>query len=110
MNVIHATSPWQEDRCQPEETGHGTNWMLIEDPSDSMVIGGVFTLEDIRKQDTNEVWNCWTPGMKFRNKRNGKIILIYQKVKYKQIRDTIVEFKVLLFKEVKKSNQLELIS
>ena len=111
MNTIHATKDfWEHDSSLGirEDNRRDPPWELIEDPTDSMIIGGRFYYEDIREQWSKRIWECWSPGMKFRNVKTEKVLLVYEKVTHKQVRDKIVEIRELLCKEIKKSDQLEM--
>ena len=111
MNTIYATKDfWEHDSSLGirEDNRRDPPWELVEDPTDSMIIGGRFYYEDIREQWSKRIWECWSPGMKFQNIKTGKVLEVYEKVTHKQVRDDIVEVRELLCKEIKKSDQLEM--
>ena len=109
-NPIRCWQIWEDEPYSIVEKYVKTppNLELICDPSDSMVVGNRFRREDVISRETGRVWDNWTPGTKFRHIKTGKVLQIYVKVSYKNIRDKIVEEKILLCKEVKETDQLEL--
>ena len=110
-SVIHASSPWEYEREVTNETRPPT-WELIEDPSDSMIVGGIFTFIEISKEKNcgakGTAWDNWCPGTKFRNIRSGKIVEIYTISKYITRNHRPVLKTTYMYKYVKPSNQLEL--
>lgn len=108
---LYASSPWVVERCKVEsDAKHMPLWELILDPSESMIIGGCFCLEDIARGANNTVWDCWTPGMKFRHQKSKKVLTVYvhkEIIMGRSKRDP--RRQVLKFKIDKPTNQLELI-
>ena len=122
---LHATSAWETPPYEyaSDDPGcriHPPAWELIADPSDSMLLGGRFHMKEIIQEfPTSEtrkrgilVWDCWTPGMRFRNIHTGKAIEIYRKrylvytSRYK--RATVERFNLSLRYLDKPDGQLEL--
>jgi hypothetical protein len=107
---LKAYQIWKDEPCESirEDNRRNPPWELIVDPSDSMVVGGCFYFEDIRRQYDKIVWDNWTPGTRFRNIHTGTVIEIYEKRSYKYLRDKIIEEKTLLCKQLKQSDQIKL--
>ena len=108
MNVIRATTPWTYEVSQSTESNKPPMWELIVDPSDSMVIGGCFIMDDIREQWSDKVWENWCCGTQFRHLKSGKTLLIYEEKSLRMRGDKIVEVKTLKYKEIKRSKQIPL--
>ena len=106
---IKATDPWESGRLIYFDTRSNPTWELIEDPSDSMIIGGVFGIDDIIETKYRVVHDCWVPGTRFKNLRSGRIMEVYKQVKSAlRARGRIYTKVTLRWREVKTSDQLEL--
>ena len=105
---MNASSPWVYEEEVREDNRRNPPWMLVTDPDNTMVIGGCFYQEDIANHDGKVVWSCWLPGTKFQNIHTGEIIEVFEKITYKQVRDTIVTEVSLRYKKTKPSDQLEM--
>ena len=106
---MNACSPWVYEEDVREDNRRNPPWELVCDPDCSMPIGGCFYQEDIANHDGKAVWSCWLPGTKFRHIATEAIIEVFEKITYKQVRDTIITEVSLRYKITKPSDQLELL-
>ena len=102
MNVIKARSIWDNEPYCPMDSyvPSPPHLELVKDPSDSMILGRRFRMEDIYNRHKGFVWENWTAGTEFLNVRTGKILVIYA--------HSLKRGGVRLMHRYKPTNQLEL--
>ena len=99
---MKATSPWQYPST---DITNQKKWMLIADPSGSMILKRLFSLEDISGDRNRKVWDCWCEGTKFQHTNSGRIIVVFVSRTYMKSGKAK---RSLQYKTVKVTDQLEL--